>query len=439
MPLVSRDGALRFTARHLSHAAGDGCLGAPCPGCAVMFGQLPDALRRRVTAPSSGRGTGPIGPRSGSGETAISSPLDTLRTSTREDNEMTRLRTFHLPGSVNGSPRDLELAQAMVRTWQTDGIFQIATDAAQDQITQSAINASRRFFRMPMEFKSRHVSDLTYSGYIASGEEVTAGEADYSEIFTVCKDVPPGDARVQARWPCHGPVPWPSHGYEKSMRLFMDNLGSIGEKLLKLTALGLGLTDMNALTRLTRDGWHHMRVLRFPARSAATDRGIGAHTDYGLLVIAAQDEVGGLYVRPPVEGEQRNRNWLETESTAGMYEDEEPWVFVPPAPSVLTVFPGDILQFLAGGRLLSTPHKVKLNIRERFTMAYFHEPNFQACVRPLADPPGNEYIHYGTHFTNMFMRCYPERITTRRILAEDRLSVLARLRREATAESAPGA
>ena len=77
-----------------------------------------------------------------------------------------------------------------------------------------------------------------------------------------------------------------------------------------------------------------------------------------------------------------------------------------------------------GDVLLSTPHKVKLNTRERFTMAYFHEPNFEACIRPLSDPGNADYIHYGTHFTNMFMRCYPERITTRRILEEDRLSVL---------------
>jgi 2-oxoglutarate dioxygenase / 2-oxoglutarate/L-arginine monooxygenase/decarboxylase len=129
-------------------------------------------------------------------------------------------------------------------------------------------------------------------------------------------------------------------------------------------------------------------------------------------------------VRPPVFGETRKRNWLETESSAGMYEDEEPWTYVTPVPSVLTVFPGDILQFLTDGYLLSTPHKVTLNTRERYTMAYFHEPNFNAVVRPLNDPASDERIHYGTHFTNMFMRCYPERITTQRIIAEGRLEAL---------------
>lgn len=338
---------------------------------------------------------------------------------------MTDLRTFHLPDHITGSRADLDLARALIDAWRADGIFQVASTEAQHARTEQAFAASRRFFALSMEEKAACISDLTYAGYIASGEEVTAGEADYSEIFTVCPDIPLRDPRVRAQWPCHGPVPWPDAAYAHSMRAFMGDLGDIGERLLKLTALGLGLPDLDTLTDLTRDGWHHMRVLRFPKKTEKTARGIGAHTDYGLLVIAAQDDVGGLYVRPPVEGEVRRRNWRPDESSAGMYENEEPWTFVKPVPRVLTVFPGDILQFMTGGRLLSTPHKVRMNTRERYALAYFHEPNFAASARPLFDQASDERIHYGTHFTNMFMRCYPERITTRRIEAEDRLSKLA--------------
>jgi isopenicillin N synthase-like dioxygenase len=340
---------------------------------------------------------------------------------------MSHLQTFDLPEIVTGSLSDIELADKLINAWRTDGIFQVAATTVQSRKTESAFAASKQYFLQPLASKSTCISDLTYSGYIASGEEVTAGEADYSEIFTVCKDLPLSHPRVQEQWPCHGPVPWPNEDYERSMKAFTNELGGIGEKLLKLTALGLRLDDMNALTDLTRDGWHHMRVLRFPTASSKTARGIGAHTDYGLLVIAAQDDVGGLYIRPPVEGETRKRNWLATESSAGMYENEDPWTFVTPVPNVFTVFPGDILQFMTNGYLLSTPHKVKLNTRERFAMAYFHEPNFDAVIRPLGEQaPGDcDYIHYGSHFTNMFMRCYPDRITTRRIVSENRLSKLS--------------
>ena len=338
---------------------------------------------------------------------------------------MTTLQTFIIPDTVTGSPSDIALARQLINAWRSDGIFQVATNDEQDRKTQAAFESSKRFFRLPQSVKAQCVSDLTYSGYIASGEEITAGEADYSEIFTVCKDLPLDHPRVQQQWPCHGPAPWPDNEYRDSMKAFMGALGDIGERLLALTALGLGLDNMHALTDLTADGWHHMRVLRFPTASSKSARGIGAHTDYGLLVIAAQDDVGGLYVRPPVEGEKRNRNWLATESSAGMFENEEPWTFVTPVPRVFTVFPGDILQFLTNGYLLSTPHKVRLNTRERFAMAYFHEPNFNAVARPFNLHDENDFIHYGSHFTKMFMRCYPERITTRRIIAEDRTSRLA--------------
>ncbi|WP_103354041.1 isopenicillin N synthase family oxygenase [Amycolatopsis sp. CA-128772] len=335
------------------------------------------------------------------------------------------MRTFELPDSVGGRTVDRILGRQLVRTWEVDGIFQVAATAEQDRITREALAASRRFFARSLPEKVKFVSDLTYSGYIASGEEVTAGEADFSEIFTVCPDIPFGDPRVTGNWPCHGPVPWPDEGYRTAMTAHLREVGGIGERLLQLVALGLGV-EIDRLTRLTREGWHHMRVLRFPARSATTERGIGAHTDYGLLVIAAQDDVGGLFVRPPVPGEHRNRNWLPAESTAGMYQDDEPWHFVEPEAGVFTVFPGDILQFLTGGRLLSTPHKVRLATRERYTLAYFHEPSFGTTVRPLAG--GDERIHYGTHFTNMFTRCYPDRVTTRRIHREGRLAVLDRIR-----------
>jgi 2-oxoglutarate dioxygenase / 2-oxoglutarate/L-arginine monooxygenase/decarboxylase len=344
---------------------------------------------------------------------------------------MTTLQTFWLPSQVEGTDADRDLGLKLIAAWQADGIFQVQATARQQAATARALDASREFFRLPVSVKSAYVSDLTYSGYVASGEEETAGQRDGSEIFTVCPDMAEDDIRVLQRWPCHGPVPWPSAGYAKAMKDYMSAVGGIGHRLLQLTALGLGLDDMEHFTRLTGDGWHHMRVLRFPAADATSERGIGSHTDYGLLVIAAQDDVGGLYIRPPVAGEERGRNWLPGESMAGRYENEEPWTFVTPVPAVFTVFPGDIMQFITGGTLLATPHKVRLANRERYTLAYFHEPSFGATARPLDGAGSGEFIHYGTHFTNMFMRCYPGRTTTARIEAEDRLSVLGKLREPA--------
>ena len=91
-----------------------------------------------------------------------------------------------------------------------------------------------------------------------------------------------------------------------------------------------------------------------------------------------------------------------------------------------------MMQYLTRDYLSSTPHKVGLNTRERYAFAYFHEPNFNAVVRPFrdydhagaSDEPG---IHHGTHFTNMFMRNYPERITAKRVASENRMAILDNL------------
>ena len=46
----------------------------------------------------------------------------------------------------------------------------------------------------------------------------------------------------------------------------------------------------------------------------------------------------GLFVRPPYRDESF-ANWEKT--TAGLSEDNEGWVYVPPVPGVFTVFPGE--------------------------------------------------------------------------------------------------
>ncbi|KAK4155018.1 hypothetical protein C8A00DRAFT_42328 [Chaetomidium leptoderma] len=357
-----------------------------------------------------------------------------------------RLPTFTLPPTITHSRHDHALGKALIAAWRRDGIVQIAMNSQGGELWHDAHRASRTFFAKPPAAKAACVDSQSYAGYIASGEEVTGGVADYSEIFTVTRDFGVGDPRVRARWPCHGPCPWPAleegsedsegGGMKEVMGRYQRSLGEDGEKVLRLVEMGLGVGE-GGLARYTRDGWHHMRVLRFPARNATNGkgkegRGIGSHTDYGLLVISAQDEVGGLFIRRPNQDE-KFANWEK--SAAGLNEDEDGWVYVPPVEGVHTVILGDMMQYLTRNYLTATPHKVGLNTRERFAIAYFHEPSFQAVLKPLEEGCGGlahevaentEGIHYGTHFTNMFLRNYPDRITSRRLVAEDRYSLLKR-------------
>lgn len=172
-----------------------------------------------------------------------------------------RLQTFTLSSEDMGSAADLSMGKALVAAWQQDGILQIAMDTEQQKLYKAANEASKRFFRKPLHQKSACIDSQSYSGYIASGEELTDGLADYSEIFTVTKDLDFDDPRVSARWPCHGSCPWPDADLRDPVKEYMDNLGQTGERLLGLIELGINVPE-GSLTSITEDGWHHMRILR---------------------------------------------------------------------------------------------------------------------------------------------------------------------------------
>lgn len=171
------------------------------------------------------------------------------------------LQTFTLPDKVSGTAYDGILAKAMIAAWRRDGILQIAMSRSHRLAYDAADASSREFFRKAPSVKRACVDERSYAGYIASGEEITNGIADYSEIFTVTKDLALSDPRVAAGWPCHGPCPWPDESMRLIMMKHMANLSKNGEILLRLIELGLGVPD-GSLTRYTHDGWHHMRVLR---------------------------------------------------------------------------------------------------------------------------------------------------------------------------------
>jgi isopenicillin N synthase-like dioxygenase len=172
-----------------------------------------------------------------------------------------QLETFVLPQRLSGSLSDRAMAKAMVNAWRRDGILQIAMSPQQQQAYAQANAESRSFFKKTPAQKQACVNDSSYAGYIASGEEITGGIADYSEIFTVTKDLQPNDPRVVQKWPCHGPCPWSGRAMKSSMTNYMADLGASGDKLLELIELGLDVPP-GSLTKYTQDGWHHMRVLR---------------------------------------------------------------------------------------------------------------------------------------------------------------------------------
>jgi isopenicillin N synthase-like dioxygenase len=113
---------------------------------------------------------------------------------------------------------------------------------------------------------------------------------------------------------------------------------------------------------------------------------VGAHTDYGLLTVLWQDEVGGLQVR---------------------HKDE--WLAVPPLPDALVINSGDLLARWSNDRLTSTYHRVlSSKARDRYSMAVFVDPSFDTvvdprdCRLPNGEEPRYEPVIAGHHIAARF-------------------------------------
>jgi polar amino acid transport system ATP-binding protein len=89
---------------------------------------------------------------------------------------------------------------------------------------------------------------------------------------------------------------------------------------------------------------------------------VGEHTDYGLLTMLWQDDVGGLQVRT-----------------------DDGWIDAPPLPGSFVCNIGDMLDRMTGGRYRSLPHRVRINVsgRDRLSIPLFFDPGFDWRVAPV--------------------------------------------------------
>jgi isopenicillin N synthase-like dioxygenase len=133
-------------------------------------------------------------------------------------------------------------------------------------------------------------------------------------------------------------------------------------------AMSLGLDAQYFRKAYTSQPTMLFRIFHYPASTADKGWGVGEHTDYGLLTLLAQDEIGGLEVKTP-----------------------NGWIKAPPIPGALVCNIGDMLDRLTGGAYRSTPHRV-LNTsgRSRLSFPFFFDPGFDARIVPL--PEHAQYV-----------------------------------------------
>jgi isopenicillin N synthase-like dioxygenase len=247
------------------------------------------------------------------------------------------------------------------------GFFYVTGHDVSPHVIDSVLEASRAFFQLNDEIKNRiHMSrgGRAWRGYFPVGGELTSGRPDLKEGIYFGAELSEEDARVRAGVPLHGRNLFPDiPGFREAVLDYMGALTRLGHQLMSLVGRGLGVGDDYFIDRYTSNPTLLFRIFNYPSSpdTSAGSRGVGEHTDYGLLTLLYQDEVGGLQVK-------HGSSWLD----------------VPYVPGSFVINLGDMLERLTSGRYTSALHRViNSSNRDRISMPFFFDPSFDAELEPI--------------------------------------------------------
>lgn len=286
---------------------------------------------------------------------------------------MSRLPVIDMAPLAETDPaRRQAVAVGIAAACARDGFFYVVGHGIRPETMTNLEAASRAFFALPTQEKARIAmrhGGRAWRGWFPLGDELTSGRPDEKEGLYFGEELGPDDARVAAGWPLHGANLWPEAvpTLRPAVETFIKEATKAARLMAEGISLALGLPADYLAAHYTRRPTVLFRIFRYPPEAQADEErfGVGEHTDYGFLTLLAQDQYGGLEVRTP----------------GG-------WVDAPPIPGALVCNIGDMLDRLSGGRLRSTPHRVRNRSGcERLSFPLFFDPAFDAVVKPL---PGSD-------------------------------------------------
>lgn len=177
------------------------------------------------------------------------------------------------------------------------------------------------------------------------------------------------------------------------LEAYRDRMSELCKHLVGLLALSLELPE-DYFAGGYDDYVVTTRLLHYPPQvgvGEGNEIGAGAHTDWGLITMLLQDEVGGLEV---------------------LNADGE-WIRAPHIPGTFVVNLGDLVPVLTNGLYRSNTHRV-LNTAgvDRYSVPTFFDLDYDYVVTPvpgtLTDDTTPRSITVGDHLNEMLTKTYAE-------------------------------
>lgn len=289
------------------------------------------------------------------------------------------------------------VAKALHRASREVGFIYVANHGIADELIASTRTIALEFFRRPEETKRTVSVSDRHRGFLAQGgaKMQTDAKADLKESFifgyedehgVTLEDHP---LRGANRWPDFMPA------LQQQAMAYFNAAHEVAHHLMRGFALGLDQPE-DFFLKTTTAPMSRASFVYYPPQDAslgADQFGVGPHTDFGVLTVLCQDDVGGLQVQ----------------------DTHGDWVMAPPIPGTLVINVGDLLARWTNDEYRSTPHRVvNSSGMERLSLVLAYDPGPDTMIDPRAlfgndVETGYEPITCGDYLVRRFAKSFAYR------------------------------
>ncbi|KAI1863453.1 uncharacterized protein JN550_009564 [Neoarthrinium moseri] len=291
---------------------------------------------------------------------------------TRENLEWADLSNIDL--LKYGTPEgNTELADTLIEAIRTKGFFYVTNFGISQERVDRQFALGQAFYELPLEEKLKYTPDLDsgdYNGYRPAGRRVLSGGiVDKTEVWNMATK----DGHITQ------PIPQLLKDNLEEIEVFAKDLhDKILDPLNHLIALALELPP-DFFTKVHKWETHDESHLRYMKYSKFSEREIEqladglwsrGHTDLGTITLLFRQPVAALQIRDHKTGN---------------------WKWAKPLDGSLTVNTCDALNFLTGGYIKSTVHRVSVPPKDqrhvdRLGLLYFARPQNDLVLKTIDSP-----------------------------------------------------
>jgi isopenicillin N synthase-like dioxygenase len=261
-------------------------------------------------------------------------------------------------GPLREGSNYMNVAKALHKASRESGFIYINNHGIDMSLLAEARQLALQFFRQPLHIKNALGISEKHRGYLAMGQARMQADKlpDLKESFIW--GIEDSEGKTIEDHPLRGKNRWPQELPElrATAMQFFDQADQVARNLLKGFATGLGLNPQFFL-RTCNLPMSRAAFVYYPAQKkqhSSQQCGVAPHTDFGVLTVLCQDDVGGLQVQ----------------------NAQGRWVNAPPIPGTLVVNVGDLLSRWTNGEYRSTPHRViNTSGKERLSLVLAFDPD----------------------------------------------------------------